>query len=430
MHSLEVMHIALNDSRLAFFNRGVTPKNRADNMIAYRIACGLTGLLHDVGKLDDMIIVTVIRDEEHETDVEVQYYCVEPLVEFLSHTHNIPVEQIYALGDKGPRYFIKGWKKGRSSHHDAISPFLMRSFVSKSALKLISRSGDELLSDFMTSPDWAVLTGDVKNNRVNIIHDIWSNADQTSSINDKRKSSLNAVTPITGNLEIKTAIIRAMQEMCNNAQIAIDKADDNCYVYTHASDKAQTFKFFITIRFDERSEIFIKQIILLANNIYKFEDVLSGNEPSLENIYTLFKECDLIVTSGSNGIFSLRPEMLKGSRSDGFFDAIVLRSWHDMLLPSSLMYDQNRDSFEMLKCTFKDKEPSLPKSISESGTKIDTSAHIEYEGRLYTVQELKDNNLYDKVFPQKNVKTDNDEASDFDEAEEFRRFYRDTRSKP
>ena len=410
LHSLEVMCFALNDSRLAFFNRGVMPKKRALNMQASRIACGLAALLHDIGKLEDLIIVTVVKDVETDLDTEIQYHAIEPLVEFLSHTHNISVKDIYALGDKAPRYFIKGWKKGRSSHHDAISPFLMRSFVSKSALKLISTQGDNLLSDFMLATDWSVLQSDLTSKK-NIIHDIWLNADKTSSANDRRKSSLNALSPIKADIEIKNALISAMQDMCNNSEIAINKADPSCFVFTHKSPHAQDFIFFVIIRFDTLSETFIKRIILKANDLYKYGDVLNDNEPSLDNIYKLFQECSLI--TNTEGLYDVHPTMLAGSRNEEYFNAIALNSWHDLIPPYGKTYEINRDVYEKLTCNFKGKEPAIIKKIDkQDNLDIDTTSDVVYKGKIYTIQELKEAGLYEKVFPkskqEKENKTDDD----------------------
>ena len=145
LHSLETMYFALNDSRLAFFNKGVTPSQRAQHLISARVACGLAGLLHDIGKINDPIIVTY--KEENGVKKEYRWKCVEPISEFLARVHNLDVSKVFKNKENKdpPTYIIKGWKKGRSDKHMFIGPFLMRNFLSKGTMKLISQGDDNLL---------------------------------------------------------------------------------------------------------------------------------------------------------------------------------------------------------------------------------------------------------------------------------------------
>ena len=134
LHSLETMYFALNDSRLAFFNKGVMPKDRDSNLIASRITCGLAGLLHDIGKIDDPVIVTYT--ELNGQKIEHVYSCVESIPDWLSQVHRLPKEKVFCDGinQKPPVYLIKSWKKGRKDKHEIIAPFFLRSFITRGAL--------------------------------------------------------------------------------------------------------------------------------------------------------------------------------------------------------------------------------------------------------------------------------------------------------
>lgn len=179
LHCLETMYFALNDSRLAFFNKGVLPKDRDSNLIASRITCGLAGLLHDIGKLDDPVIVTYT--ELNGQKIELVYSCVESIPDWLSQVNSLPKEKVFCDGinQNPPIYLIKSWKNGRKDKYEIIAPFFLRSFITRGALKLIAKTSEQLLHNLMTAIDWRVLSFDYTNPRDNIIYNIWSVADKT-----------------------------------------------------------------------------------------------------------------------------------------------------------------------------------------------------------------------------------------------------------
>ena len=387
LHSLETMYFALNDSRLAFFNSGVSPTSREQNVIASRIACGLSGLLHDIGKIADVIIVTKIKNSLNLYD-EVEWCCIEPLVEFLADVHQMSVEQVYELGNKGPRYYIKGWRKGRSSKHEAIAPFLMRNFVSKGTLKLLSQSQTKFIDDFMLAVDWRILSPEITAARKNLVYEIWSNADKTSSIANKRKTALNAVKPVKKNLEIKRSIVAAFHFFTSQTMVAIDKPDSTCYLFSYASENALDFNFFILLRFDENSEIFIKYLFNKASEIYK-SDILSGQEQSLDNMYQLLELCDfLVLPKSSSKFFSIRPDIF--SEDTDYFNAVCFKSWQDITLPASNFYIKNEIVFKHQKVCFKDGIEPIPFEIQKNeNNELDTAARIKHEDELLTSDDIK-----------------------------------------
>ena len=280
LHSLETCYFALNDSRLAFFNRGVNPAQRDENLNVSRIACALAGLLHDIGKLNDPIVVTYTTvngiKKEH------VWSCVESIPEFLARVHGFSeTADVYKdeaeTGRKRPRYYLKGWRKGRTDRHEFIGPFLMRSFLSKNTMRLLSLGSNALLTDFMTAIDWRLLPNDYTGVRKNVVFDVWNSADITSSAKDKKLSSLNSLTPLTVNLDVKRSLCKALWQMELKGLLPIDKADLNCFMFTHAAADPAV-KFFCLMRFDERASGFLMKWMREASEI-NGTDVLFINPP-------------------------------------------------------------------------------------------------------------------------------------------------------
>ena len=287
LHSLETMYFALNDSRLAFFNKGVTPSQRAQHLISARVACGLAGLLHDIGKINDPIIVTY--KEENGVKKEYRWKCVEPISEFLARVHNLDVSKVFKNKENKdpPTYIIKGWKKGRSDKHMFIGPFLMRNFLSKGTMKLISQGDDNLLTDFMTCIDWDVLSGEYTQARINAIYRIMNGADKTSSTRDRKALSNTNSIPLEATTDTRNKIIDAFQYLTDSAEVAVNQSV-NCYIYSHATpNKSPTApQFVLLIRCDEPAFGMFCKVFAKASEFAK-TDVLQEHEPNFKNFIEL-----------------------------------------------------------------------------------------------------------------------------------------------
>lgn len=399
LHSLETMFFALNDSRLAFFNRGVNPGRRDENLNISRIACALAGLLHDIGKIGDLIIVTY--SVENGVRREHEWQCVESLPEFLCRVHGLSnLKQVFEDPEDRnapprPRYFIKGWKQGRSDSHEIIGPFLMRNFISRATMRLLSLGSNALLQDFMTAVNWNVITPDYTANRRNIIHDVIERADHTSCEKDRRLIS-TGLTPLTAGLAVRRRLSEAMWKLQEQGEAAVDKADLNCFLFTSAGN-AGALKFFVLMRLDVQSESFVKRWISLASDL-NGADVLQDHAPTEENILRLLTLCSFIIPSDrEDGTYQIFPQCMKGMEGVTPFRAICFASWHDVMSPDSETYVLNRDVFERQTCDFSECQTpekrlaAMPQDDCSSGSlgPVDVGAVIEKDGKLVTVTELK-----------------------------------------
>ena len=398
LHSLETMFFALNDSRLAFFNRGVNPGRRDENLNISRIACALAGLLHDIGKIGDPVIVTYTV--ENGVRREHEWQCVESLPEFLCRVHGLEsLKQVFEDPEDRnaparPRYFIKGWKQGRSDSHEIIGPFLMRNFISRATMRLLSLGSNALLQDFMTAVNWNVITPDYTANRRNIIHDVIERADHTSCEKDRRSFS-SGLTPLTAGLAVRRKLSEAMWKLQEQGEAAVDKADLNCFLFTSAGN-AGTLKFFGLRRLDAQSEAFMKRWISLASDL-NGADVLQDHAPTEENILRLLTLCRFIIPSDrEDGTYQIFPQCMKGMEGVTAFRAVCFTSWHDVISPDSETYVLNRDVFERQVCDFTECETpekrlaSMPQEDTSAGSlgPVDVGAVVEKDGKLVTVTEL------------------------------------------
>lgn len=353
LHSLETMYFALNDSRLAFFNKGVNPSDRDAHMTAARVACGLAGLLHDIGKLNDPIVVTY-KDKR-----EYVWNCVESLPDFLARVHGLPLEDVYVNEDdnedkirKAPTYVLKGWKKGRTDKHEIIAPFLMRSFVSKATLKMMSAASEQIIHDFMTAVDWRVLSSDYTDARQNIIYDVWSRADVTSSERDRKtlsKASLS-LSPIKSNLEIKKQITTAFQFFIDRADIAVNKDSEECYIYTHATEVSEN-PFVVLVRFDEKALGMWSTVLAKASELFR-SDVLQDHAPTLDNIRELLTQADyLLKATTADGLYTVKRTV---GEQQIEFKAVCFADYRNIIKHNGQLYLAQKDDLSELKVTFAD----------------------------------------------------------------------------
>ena len=351
LHSLETMYFALNDSRLAFFNKGINPSERDSHMISARIACGLAGLLHDIGKLNDPIVVTYKK--ENGKNIEYVWNCIESIPDFLARVHEIKTSQVFISesNPKPPTYVIKGWKKGRNDKHEIIAPFLMRSFVSKATLKLITDGSEEILHNFMTAVDWRVLANDYTNARQNIIYDIWSRADTTSSEKDRKTLSKNSLAPIKTNLEIKKQLIKAFQFCIDRAEVSVNRAADECYIFSHATGH-DAKPFVVMIRFDDKSLGMWLSVISKASDFYK-SDILQDHEPNLDNIKELLNQCDFLLPANTADGFYTVEKLISGGKKEQW-KAICIADYKNVILQNGQLYLAQENDLFSLKVKFAD----------------------------------------------------------------------------
>lgn len=407
LHSLETMYFALNDSRLAFFNKGVNPSERDDHLIAARIACGLAGLLHDIGKLNDPIIVTY--KEENGKKKEYVWNCIESIPDFLARIHGIKNTQVFISQDNPnpPTYVLKGWKKGRNDKHEIIAPFLMRSFVSKASLKLISKGSEELMHSFMTAVDWRVLSNDYTNARQNIIYEIWSRADTTSSEKDRKTLSKSSLAPIKVNLEIKKQLTKAFQFCADRAEVSINRAGEECYIFSHAINQSST-PFVMMIRFDDKSLGMWLNIISRASEFYK-SDILQDHEPNLENIKELLNQCDFILPANTADGFYTVERLISGGKKEQW-KAVCIPDYKNIILQNGQLYLAQEEDLNTLKVNFADDiEPVIvskevkpldelssdlgdPKSKQKKAKKTKTPEQVE-EPKVKEINEVDEGEL-------------------------------------
>lgn len=371
LHSLETMYFALNDSRLAFFNKGVTPSQRAQHLISARVACGLAGLLHDIGKINDPIIVTY--KEENGVKKEYRWKCVEPISEFLARVHNLDVSKVFKNKENKdpPTYIIKGWKKGRSDKHMFIGPFLMRNFLSKGTMKLISQGDDNLLTDFMTCIDWDVLSGEYTQARINAIYRIMNGADKTSSTRDRKALSNTNSIPLEATTDTSNKIIDAFQYLTDSAEVAVNQSA-NCYIYSHATtNKSPTApQFVLLIRCDEPAFGMFCKVFAKASEFAK-TDVLQEHEPNFKNFIELLKQCDMLLPAPTaDGKFTV-------VRNTEVFKAICIRNWNNVIRPNGRLYRAQEKDFLELKLKFGDGvEPEIKSKKNTSNTEPDLKSDL------------------------------------------------------
>lgn len=393
LHSLETMYFALNDSRLAFFNKGVTPSQRAQHLISARVACGLAGLLHDIGKINDPIIVTY--KEENGVKKEYRWKCVEPISEFLARVHNLDVSKVFKNKENKdpPTYIIKGWKKGRSDKHMFIGPFLMRNFLSKATMKLISQGDDNLLTDFMTCIDWDVLSGEYTQARINAIYRIMNGADKTSSTRDRKALSNTNSIPLEATTDTRNKIIDAFQYLTDSAEVAVNQSA-NCYIYSHATpnNSPTAPQFVLLIRCDEPAFGMFCKVFAKASEFAK-TDVLQEHEPNFKNFIELLKQCDMLLPAPTaDGKFTV-------VRNTEVFKAICIRNWNNVIRPNGRLYRAQENDFLELKLKFGDGvEPEIKSKKNTSNTEPDLKSDL-------TENQAKDTKIKDSKPTEKTVDT-------------------------
>ncbi|MDD6318853.1 MAG: TraI domain-containing protein [Succinatimonas hippei] len=185
IHSLQTALNALNLARNINFNTGINPDERGKNTSAAMIACCICGLLHDVGKINDFIIVT--RTPRNE---EFYYYFVNSLPEFLAEKWKRPISDVYIKPNdtsvanrertaRLPRYDILGMRPGRADKHELIGNEKKHLFIRSQTEQYIADASYTLYEEFHMFSYQSQLSEDYR--FPNRIADLVHKADQLSA---------------------------------------------------------------------------------------------------------------------------------------------------------------------------------------------------------------------------------------------------------
>lgn len=223
IHSIEAAIVAMNYLRNCNVNFGVSPELRNEHTLAYKIACTLAALLHDVGKINDWNIVTKVQKSSGIT-VEHKYNFIRSLPEFLAKAHQIDLSEVYGspFDDRKnfyvPKYEIVSARLGRSNKHEIFGPNKMGIFISSNTEDLIADASYELYEDlqFYMYSDF-VDTNKISTN--SLIADIVTKADTESArFYDETHKGIN------GGYSTATVSEFSVQIDAPSINISIDKA--------------------------------------------------------------------------------------------------------------------------------------------------------------------------------------------------------------
>lgn len=153
IHSLQSAIVAMNYLRNCNVNFGVDPDKRNEHTLAYKLACTLAALLHDVGKINDWVITTQVKKSSFDFTVEHRYSFIRSIPEFIAKAHNVKLDEVY--GDVNndskslylPKYQIVGARKGRSKKHEILGNEKKGLFISPATEELIANASYQLYED-------------------------------------------------------------------------------------------------------------------------------------------------------------------------------------------------------------------------------------------------------------------------------------------
>lgn len=198
IHSIEAAIVAMNYLRNCNVNFGVSPELRNEHTLAYKIACTLASLLHDVGKINDWNIITRVQKSSGIT-VEHKYNFIRSLPEFLAKAHQVDLSDVYGSPfDESkniyvPKYEIISARTGRSNKHEIFGPNKMGIFISSATEELIADASYELYEDlqFFMYADFIDTT---KISTNSLIAEIVTKADTESArFYDENHKGINGV---------------------------------------------------------------------------------------------------------------------------------------------------------------------------------------------------------------------------------------------
>ncbi len=185
VHSLQSAIVAMNYLRNCNVNFGVSPDKRDENTLAFKLACTLGALLHDVGKINDWDVATEVKEGLTKSKT-VHYRFVRSIPEFISYVHKIDLQNIYTDTTEPsrdlylPKYRILGPRKGRSKKHELMGNEKKHLFIATKTEDFISSANYELFEDlhFFT---YEKLIDEKYINIKSLIGDIVTKADYESA---------------------------------------------------------------------------------------------------------------------------------------------------------------------------------------------------------------------------------------------------------
>lgn len=302
-HLLETMLFCVNEGRSIYINTDVLPSERELNRQTFILCCGLIGLTHDIGKIFDQEIVTYTIDGK-----ELRWDPFEPLPEFLSRVHAVPMEHIF--DSNGPRYDVKKWIPNRGGDHALYSNFLLRSCVLKKFLSHIQTVNPSLTRDFMAACVWSLLDKGFYKSEDNRLSRCLFYADAASCEWDakrhKKALTVNLKTP-----EVYAAVCKTLRQFIRDGSLLINKTRGDCLLFSSGNTEGEAaaasseadFKLFL--RFDRVLEFLlldkIRQHLLSDLRLDIFQDK-DRDLAALRDFLTavgLIEPCRYVITPGA-----------------------------------------------------------------------------------------------------------------------------------
>ena len=281
IHTLEVINFALIACREKFVNLNINPADRGRKESAYRLAAALVSLVHDAGKINDLLVVTYL---DHDRKHKVYWNGLDPLPEFLAKAHKCPLEKV--LSPQGPRYEIEGWRSKRTKKHEIVGNFFIRFFVSKQSLSFIADTDPDLYFMFLSQIVWSnLVTTDLEfESNKHILNEIVTLADRHSSLTE----GVSPVVHFDG--EMLSACVKILKQSLESGNLPINKGSFD----TMISSCEENGKLRLFLRFDALLEAtYLKAWIGEINTELKVS-LLPPEYSTLDNFYKLLVKLKLI----------------------------------------------------------------------------------------------------------------------------------------
>lgn len=347
IHSLQTMYLALCDSRSHFFSRGIVPSQRSNFSAAARIACALAALTHDVGKLNEYLIVTVVNTPEGPQEQRYSFY--ESIPEFLARVHGLALKDVFFDPQKAqqgvlPTYLIKAHLGEKLIQHDVMSAAIQRMFFPKAALDFIADNAPEVMAKFLCALSWDQVITQKKHGN-NVIYDIWNDADKSSETYNDRISARGQVRPIEYNVQVKGALISVMREMVAENILKIDQSKVGCQIFSAGfkdQDGQSDNVFFL--RFDDSTMPLLQQLMKRVSGQVGME-LFEGHGESLQTYLELMLKNEFIKPSPAyQHVYAIKPALL-ADKIAAPFNAVCLKCSY-VLSQDSLILRANQVAYQ------------------------------------------------------------------------------------